>query len=210
VLRTNLSTRPFYNERPVHVAIGLAALLVTALTVWNIVRVVTLSRQNTELATRVNAEHAEAEQLTKMAAEIRRRIDRNELQLVVESAREANALIDQRTFSWTEFFNRIESTLPPDVMLSAVRPRITNDGTRVTMMVLGRRAEDVDEFMEKLEATGAFIDVLPMQEELTEEGLHKVVVETFYVPSGAETPEQPAVPQGAPAPAPSSSPGGRP
>ena len=61
MLRTNLSTRPFYNERAVHIAIGLAAVLVAALTIWNIVRVVTLSRQNTELATRVNREHAEAE-----------------------------------------------------------------------------------------------------------------------------------------------------
>ena len=49
VLRTNLSTRPFYNERAIHVAIGAAALVVLALTVWNVVRIVTLSRQNTEL-----------------------------------------------------------------------------------------------------------------------------------------------------------------
>ena len=42
-------------------------------------------------------------------------------------AREANRLIDQRTFSWTEFFNHIEETLPPDVMLTSVRP-IFNDG----------------------------------------------------------------------------------
>ena len=32
MLRTNLSTRPFYNERAVHVALGLVALVVLALT----------------------------------------------------------------------------------------------------------------------------------------------------------------------------------
>lgn len=203
MLRTNLSTRPFYNERPIHVAIGVAALLVVALTLWNIVRVVTLSRQNTVLATRVNADHAEAEQLTKMAGEIRRKIDKNELQLVVESAREANALIDQRTFSWTAFFNRLESTMPPDVMLTSVRPSVKDGATRVTMVVLGRRTEDIDEFIEKLEATGAFEGVMATQQDLTEEGLRRVVVESVYTgqEEPATTPEAPAVPERAsPAP----------
>jgi hypothetical protein len=197
VLRTNLSTRPFYNERPVHLAIGMAALLVTALTGWNIVRVVTLSRHSTELATRVNAEHAEAEQLTKLAGEIRRRIDRNELQLVVESAREANALIDQRTFSWTALFNRLESTMPPDVMLTSVRPSVKDGATRITMTAVGRRAEDVDEFIEKLEATGAFEKVLAAQQDRTDEGFYRVVIESVY--TGLEEASTPAETPGAPA-----------
>ena len=180
MLRTNLSTRPFYNERAVHIAIGIAALLLAVLTAWNIVRVVTLSRQNTELATRVNRDHAEAEQLTKMAAEIRGKIDTQELQAVVESAREANALIDQRTFSWTAFFNQLESTMPPDVMLNSVRPSLSEGMTRITMVVLGRRQEDIDEFAEKLEASGAFEQVLPSQQDRTSEGLYQVVLQSVY------------------------------
>ena len=48
------------------------------------------------------------------------------------------------------------------------------------MTVLGRRTEDIDEFMEKLEATGAFDDVVPAQQETTEEGLHRLLLETVY------------------------------
>ena len=33
------------------------------------------------------------------------------------------------------------------------------------MTVLGRRTEDIDEFIEKLEATGAFEDVVPAQQD---------------------------------------------
>ena len=180
MIRTNLSTRPFYNERAVHLLVGLAAILVAALTAWNVVRVVALSRENTELASRVNTDHAEAAQLTRMAAEIRQKIDRAELQLVVDSAREANALIDQRTFSWTAFFNRLEATMPPDVMLTSVRPAVKDGETRVNMIVLGRRAEDVDEFIEKLEATGAFEEIVPAQQDRTEDGLYRVVIESRY------------------------------
>lgn len=190
MLRTNLSTRPFYNERAVHLAIGAAAILVAVLTIWNIVRVVTLSRQNTELATRVNREHAEAESLTKMAAEIRGRINRDELELVVDAAREANALIDQRTFSWTAFFNQLEATMPPDVMLTSVRPTVKDGMTRIAMVVLGRRQEDIDEFIEKLEASGAFEEVLPTQQDRTDEGVYRVVLDSTY--TGAH--ESPAAP----------------
>ena len=183
MLRTNLSTRPFYNDRAIHVAVGFAAVLLAALTVWNIVQVTTLSKQNTELATRVNSDHAEAEQLTKMAAEIRGRIDKDELQQIATAAREANALIDQRTFSWTAFFNHLETTMPPDVMLKSVRPAVKEGVTTVTMEVLGRRAEDIDEFIEKLEATGAFDRVVPLQTDRNEEGLYRVSLEALYTGS---------------------------
>jgi hypothetical protein len=195
VLRTNLSTRPFYNERAAHIAIGAAALLVLALTAINVFRMITLSRQNTELSSRISRDQSEADGLTKLAADILRRVDKAELQLVVDSAREANSLIDQRTFSWTAFFNRIESTMPPDVMLSAVKPLVRDGVTRVTMTVLGRRAEDIDEFMEKLEATGAFEDVVPSQQDRTDEGLFRVTLESVYTGAGAEPePAEPAAP----------------
>jgi hypothetical protein len=186
MLRTNLSTRPFYNERAVHLAIGALAVVVLALTVWNVLSVLSLSRQNTELSSHVNRDHDEAARLTKLATDIRGRINQAELQRVVNAAREANSLIDQRTFSWTAFFNTIESTMPPDVMLASVRPDIVDGVTRVTMQLLARRAEDVDEFIEGLEATGAFDDVVPTQQDRTEEGLYRVTAVSTYTGKTAE------------------------
>ena len=186
MLRTNLSTRPFYNERAVHFAIGVAAILVLALTAVNVFRMITLSRQNTELSSRINRDNAEADQLSRMGADILRRVDKKELQLVADSAREANGLIDQRTFSWTAFFNRIESTLPPDVMLSAVRPTVRDGITRVIMTVLARRSEDIDEFMEKLEATGAFEEVVPAQQDVTDTRLFRANIESIYTGAGMD------------------------
>jgi len=192
VIRTNLSTRPFYNERAAHVVIGLAAVLVLALTALNVVRLVTLSRHNTELSSRIDREKAETQNLTHQAAEIRKTINKEELDSVVAAAQEANSLIDQRTFSWTAFFNRIEATLPPDVMLTSVRPSFKKGETIVTMVVLGRQVPDVDEFIEKLEATGAFNHTLPSQQDQTDQGLYRVVIDTKYEPSEAE--DEPAKP----------------
>ena len=184
MLRSNLATRPFYNERAAHVAIGIAAVLVLAITVLNVVQVVRLSKHSTELSSQTGVERTEAERLTAEAARIRSSINKDELALIVGAAHEANSLIDQRTFSWTAFFNRIESTLPPDVMLTSVRPSIKDGETHVTIGVLGRRAEDVDEFMEKLEATGAFSEIVPATQDRTEERLYRVSIESVYDGAG--------------------------
>ena len=201
VLRTNLSTRPFYNERAVQLLLALAALLVVILTAFNAIRIFSLSRQNTELSSLVNRDRQEAQRLTREAQRIRAGINVEELQATADAAGVANALIDQRTFSWTEFFNRIEETLPPDVMLTAVQPSFGREATTIQMSVLGRRIEDIDEFMEKLEATGAFHDVLPTQEDTTDEGLHRLMVRSTYTGTVSEAPEAATPAQAKPEPA---------
>jgi hypothetical protein len=58
----------------------------------------------------------------------------------------------------------------------------------VSMVVLGRRAEDIDELIEKLEAAGAFDGLLASQMEEAD-GLMRAVVEGWYVPV-VEAPEK--------------------
>ncbi len=190
MLRANLSTRPFYNERAVQLLLVLAGVIVVALTVFNVVRILSLSNQNTGLSSRASSDRAEAQRLRGEAAAIRRGINQAELKTIVAAAQEANMLIDQRTFSWTEFFNHIEDTLPADVMLTEVKPSFQEEATIISMSVLGRRPEDVDDFMEKLEATGAFDQVLPKLRDETEDGLVRVLITSVYR-GGGERPTGP-------------------
>jgi Tfp pilus assembly protein PilN len=199
MLRTNLSTRPFYNERAVNLGLGLVALVVIGLTVANLVSVVRLSRQNTVLGATMREDRSTAEELTRKARQTRQEINQDELKVIVAAAREANALIDGRTFSWTALFNQLESTLPPDVMLSSVRPTIDDNGTKLTLIALGRRPADLEEFFEKLEATGEFENVLPRQRNPNDEGLIQATIEALYTP-GAQP--EPAAAPAPPAPAP--------
>ncbi|HXW08509.1 MAG TPA: PilN domain-containing protein [Vicinamibacterales bacterium] len=196
MLRANLSTRPFYNERAVHFVLIIAAALVLGVTLVNVVTLLRLSRHNTELSSGIRQDRAEADRLTREAAEIRRGIDQKELQLVVNAAREANTLIDRRTFSWTAFFNHLEATMPADVMLRSVRPGVDRGVTRVSMVVLARRYQDAEEFQQNLEQTGAFEEVVTRQQVETEEGLQQVTLEAIYRPGGEPAPppaEAPAV-----------------
>jgi hypothetical protein len=203
VLRGNLSTRPFYNERAVQLLLLLAGVVVFALTLFNVTRIISLSQQNTQLASSTSSERDESSRLRREAATIRAGINQAELKTIVTAAEEANILIDQRTFSWTAFFNRIEETLPADVMLQEVQPSFQENHTVISMMVLARRTEDVDEFVEKLEATGAFEQVLPKQHDKTEDNLTRVLITSIYNGEAAEQPK----PKPATAPAKTSGPG---
>jgi hypothetical protein len=212
MLRTNLSTRPFYNERIVRILVGLAVVVIGLLTAFNAIRIVALSRQNTEFSALINHDRSEADRLNAEARRIRAGIDQNALKATAEAAAAANRLIDQRTFSWTEFFNLIEETLPADVMLTAVRPSIANDRSMIDMTVLSRRMEDIDEFIDKLEATGAFHELLPTHRDENDEGLQQVVLHGEYrrVAAAAKPVEQKGspAPQAKPAPtAPAPGPG---
>jgi hypothetical protein len=117
-----------------------------------------------------------------------------------EGGMEANALIDARTFSWTALFNQLEATLPPDVMLASIRPAIDDGETKITLITLGRRRPDLDEFIEKLEATGAFENVLPRQENPSDDGLMQATIVATYVPEApAAAPAAPPPPAAKPA-----------
>ena len=50
MLRTNLSTRPFYNERGIHLVLLLAAVIVAALTIYNVTQIVLLTRRQSSVS----------------------------------------------------------------------------------------------------------------------------------------------------------------
>jgi Tfp pilus assembly protein PilN len=188
MLKTNLSTRPFYNLRAVRALLGAVALLVLAVTVFNAVQLGRLTANQYTLGARATEAERDAARLRTDATRIRSQINPEELQVVADAAREANAIIDQRAFSWTDLLTQFEATLPPDVRITTVQPRLERDGTFVVAVgVEARRAEDLDAFIEALETTGGFRNVLSVQEQTGDTGLIQAVVQGSYQP-----PQRPA------------------
>jgi Tfp pilus assembly protein PilN len=181
MLKTNLSTRPFYNERRVHAAAAIVALIVIAFTAWNVATLVRLSSRRTELGARITADEQSAAEMRGRAQSLEGSVDTVALTAVAASAREANAVIDRRTFSWTAFFNHLEATLPSGVMLASVAPSVERGQVVVSMVVIARRAEDVDEFMERLEGSGAFSGVLSTSDTVGEDGLRRAALTGRYL-----------------------------
>jgi Tfp pilus assembly protein PilN len=183
VIRTNLSTRPFYNERAVHLVLLALAIVVAGATIFNVSRVIRYSRSDTELATQATRDEARAAELRQQASRLRASVDPRQIDFASSDAREANDLIDRRTFSWTELFNRLETTLPDEVHITAVKPHIDRDrGIILTINVLARSVDDMNTFIENLESTGAFGHIRVGEEHPTEQGLFESVLEAPYLP----------------------------
>jgi Tfp pilus assembly protein PilN len=201
VIRTNLSTRPFYNERAVHFWLLVTAVLVVAATMFNVSRVLLYSRSDTQLATEASRNEAHAADLRQQAARLRATVDPRQVEFASTEARQANDLIDRRTFSWTELLNTLEATLPDDVRIVAIRPKLDKDkGIVLTISVVARGSDDVDEFMKKLETTGEFGDLgARIDEHVTEQGLLETTLDTTYAPGRHRivAPEKPAPAAGA-------------
>ena len=185
MLRGNLATRPFYNERIVALLLALIAAVVLALTVTNVTRLVQLSSRRSELRGQISADEAAAARIRQDAAAIQKGVDRKALDTLAGSAREANLLIDERTFSWTTLLTFVESAIPMGVRLTSITPEFKKGDIILTMMLVGRQAEDVENFMAALEATGAFYEVGPTTASSTEEGFDGVTIKAWYLPPPA-------------------------
>jgi Tfp pilus assembly protein PilN len=180
VIRTNLSTRPFYNERAVHAIALIVGLIVVALAGWQTIRIVLLSKYKTELNASIARDKAESDRQEREAEQIRGKINQKELTVVVSAAKEANELIAQRTFSWTQLFNQLETTLPEDVMLTSIHPDFKDGVTTINLDIQGRRSDDIDAFWEHLEKTGSFHDVQWSDVSVGEDGVNKVEMKAVY------------------------------
>ena len=193
MLRTNLATRPFYNDQAVRVALGVGIAVVAALTLFNMARIVTLTGRNAELVASAEAAESRANALREQARKVRETLDSSDAALIQASSREANMLIERRAFSWTELFNRLEETLPADVRVGAVQPQIDNEGRMlIVATVYSRRIEDLDLFIAQLEGTTAFSKMLSRQDDREEDGTLRSVIQGYYHPERAAKTAPPA------------------
>ncbi|HWI19391.1 MAG TPA: hypothetical protein VNT81_16675 [Vicinamibacterales bacterium] len=184
MLRTNLSTRPFYNARAVRAALGALGAVAVALTLFNTYEILRLRAQNSDARTTIASNDAQARAMREQAQEVRRAIDRSKLAAVQAAANEANSLIDRRTFSWTELLNQFQATLPADVRIAGVQPQIDSEGRRmVQITVFSRRIEDLEQFMDALDKTGMFAGVMSRADRPDAAGGLQSDLQAYYAPA---------------------------
>ena len=192
MLRSNLSTRPFYNERLVTLGLLLVALLAIALTAFNVLDLRESSARRSELQAQIDMRQQNIATVNAEANRLRQTVDRQAFQLLVLDTHEANGLIEQRTFSWTTFLSVIEKTLPIDVRLVSVSPKFEKGDTKVTMTLVTKTQENLNAFRKALENTGGmFYDVLPVSDQSNDDGTYNATIAAYYL-----APSLPVKPKG--------------
>jgi hypothetical protein len=192
MLTGNLSSRPFYNERLVSLALAVVGLIAVALTAFNAYALYHLSAQRSALKAEIAADSNQADTINRGAVALQRSVDAQTLIRLAGSTQEANSLIDSRTFSWTEFFGYIEKTMPLDLRLLSVAPRIENGEIKVTMSIEAKKSDDIETFVEALHQTGVFSAVYPKVTERNDDGTLRSDIISFYLPpNGTSAPLKP-------------------
>ena len=182
MVRINLATRPFYNERMVHLLLGTAGLLAAAMLGAGALLLAELSSERAALAAEAARDEAAAQAAAAEAQDLLRQVASGDPDATASAVADARALIDRRLFSWTALFNHIEQTLPDEVRLVSVQPEVNGAGARVALEVIGRSVAAIGAFMAALEATGAFSGVLPQDEEAAGEGIFRARLVADYSP----------------------------
>ena len=172
MLKLNLATRPFYNERVIDSVLLLLGIVALVLMVAGGRTVFQLSNTYTDVVRMAELSETQVGTVTQEMVALNQSVSEDELEALRLSAAEANRLIDQRVFSWTELFNIIEQTLPNRVMLTGLRPIRNSGSMTLTIGVIGERITDIEQFIEDLEATGSVGNVLASQEQRTEDGMY--------------------------------------
>ena len=184
MIRTNLSTRPFYNERIVSAWLIVFLLVVLAATAFNVIRILQYSQSDTQLSEQAARDESRATELRTSAVRLRATVDPRQIEFASSEARQANDLIDRRTFSWTEIFNLFESALPDEVRITSLRSKIEKGQLILTITIVARGAEDVSALMDNLERTGSFSQVgATLEERVNEQGQLQASLETIYLPA---------------------------
>jgi hypothetical protein len=185
MLKSNLSTRPFYNDRLVSLAILAGLVAGLALTAFNVTQILSLTEERSVYTQQIERDRAEAARIRTAADAVQGSVDQQQLRMLAGSTREANGLIDQRTFSWTGFFETVEQTLPLDARLIAVAPRVERGNILIAVVVVAKSVGDLQAFTEALQNTGEFYDVLVAADQLNDDGTHTATIQTGYLPARA-------------------------
>jgi hypothetical protein len=169
MLRGNLATRPFYNERLVSLVLLLVAVAAVALGLFNVQQFRALSAKRGELNARIERDRTEAGRIAGENARLRQTVDVAALRRLSADTSEANTLIDERTFSWTSFFTLVQDAMPYDVRLQAVSPRIEKGRIMIRLVVYAKSDAELFEFIARMQRTKRFRDGLITDSQLQDD-----------------------------------------
>lgn len=162
----NLSTRPFPAYRLINIALACILVVLVVVSVWQGVGFIRYSKLARSIRTEEQDTRVEAEALGKRVAELESRLDRPESTAKLNEIGFLNHLILRKNFSWTRLFAIIEEMVPDNVHFTNLTPDVgTNGGITLHLGVRARSIADVKEFLERLEKSPVFENVIVTAEQ---------------------------------------------
>ena len=161
----NLSTRPFPAYRLINLLLTSVLVILVVLTVWQAYGFMRYSALAEEIRDSERNARVESEVLGRRLAELEADLNRPEAAAKLSEIEFLNDLIARKSFSWTQVFANLENLVPDTVHLTSLRPQISDTGVLMSIDVRGRNIDAISEFIEALEQSPAFENVIVSIEE---------------------------------------------
>jgi len=186
----NLASRPFRNNMLAGSLLGVAGAVIVVATIANLYVYLSYGQSYARLQLDQAQDRARLTQLEgeekRLAAEVRGR----DFRRAYERGKLASELIRKSAFSWTLLFNTLEAVVPPDVVMTAIRPNISAEGIIIRVEGVAKQHMALLTFEEKLLRHPAFSKVFPSNERRLNPSLPDItfLLTCDYLPEHAGAP----------------------
>jgi hypothetical protein len=204
----NLASRPFRNNVIVGSVLAAAAAALIAATVSNGYIFLNYGGRYRLLQTEERQHRERLAALESDERTLSREIQSRDFRRVYGRGQFAGDLILRRSFSWTLLFNKLEDLVPPEVMMTAIRPHITGEKTIIRVDGVAKNHGGLIAFEDALQKNPVFARVYPVYERRVNPSRSEIdfALDFDYIPaktvSGPDAIAAGAAPAGTPAPAP--------
>jgi Tfp pilus assembly protein PilN len=158
----NLAREPFRRDRPILVASALTALLLVGSLIFLISLAITDKQAAQQAQTELTTLNRQLLQIRTEQARLDREMRLPGNEVVLDRSILVNTLIRRKAISWTKIFADLNTVLPHNVRIIAIRPQVNSkDQLSLDMTVAAESPEPVIGFIAKLEGSDVFGAVTP-------------------------------------------------
>jgi hypothetical protein len=160
----NLATRPFRNNTVVGSVLAAVVAAAIAATVYNGYVYTNYGGRDKELHEEETRHRERLAALESDERTLSREIATRDFKRLLGRGQFAADLILKRAFSWTLLFNKLENVMPAEVMMTAIRPHISNEGIVIRVEGIAKNHGALISLEESLLKNPAFARVSPVSE----------------------------------------------
>ena len=183
-LPLNLASRPFRNNLLVATLLAAAGAALVFGTAYNLYVYLSYGASYATLQHAQAEDRARITELQKQERGLAEEVKKRDFKSVYGRGKLASELIRKSAFSWTQLFNTLETVVPPNVVLAAIRPNISSEGIVLRIEGVAKDHMALLSLEERLQGHDAFKRVSPISERKLNPNLPDItfLVTCDYIP----------------------------
>jgi len=142
--RLDFARRPFRDERPVFLVVGLAFAAALVFLAQNVILYRDFHRESEGTGRQIEFLEQRRARASKEAEESSTALNNYKVSALAQESRGLLKIVGERRFSWTALLARLERTLPQDVRVTRLTPHFDETGdTTLSIGLIGKDADSV-------------------------------------------------------------------